>query len=478
MQKFHLDDGDGYISRAEYILLCAVRLELLSRSMIKMMNKNFNKNDTNNSGQIAYKELNSGKFSMISKNSIFFKTSSRYNFSRFSSVNTSVLKNHNEDTSRIVDFDDEDSVLDDNDNDHDDDNDDDDDQFNGDYDDDDISLEAANREVVINTTMNPDEGVSDIDKNNEKRHSIIYIIASKIYSYLIYFKFPCFILLWLVVGTIFYGNQKYCNYSYAYGFYNSMNIGFAIGFSDPEVKGLTSEIFSFFYLLTGISLITGIFTHYLKSMVSDSKHWYDNMMKEETKKIRHNTNNNNITDSILAWLSLNQIMFKAILLWILWMSSLTLFAIYRLKYVSLLEAVIFAISVMSTIGLYGLPPDSLDNDFVIVGLLGCTGIPLTLFTMTTIAITFLPKMMNRAQIKMIINADLGNRELVMMQKFHLDDGDGYISRAEYILLCAVRLELLTRPLIKMINEKFNEIDHIKSGLIAYEQFSVDLRNEG
>lgn len=57
----------------------------------------------------------------------------------------------------------------------------------------------------------------------------------------------------------------------------------------------------------------------------------------------------------------------------------------------------------------------------------------------------------------------------MMQKCNLDDGDGQISRAEFILLCSVRLGALSPELIAKINERFKVLDVNHDGTLSYAE---------
>ncbi|KAJ1412182.1 hypothetical protein B484DRAFT_402408 [Ochromonadaceae sp. CCMP2298] len=64
-------------------------------------------------------------------------------------------------------------------------------------------------------------------------------------------------------------------------------------------------------------------------------------------------------------------------------------------------------------------------------------------------------------------------ELKMMHKFDLDDGDGEISRAEFILLCSVRLGALSPDLIGMINERFKILDVSGDGNLSHAEILED-----
>ena len=60
-------------------------------------------------------------------------------------------------------------------------------------------------------------------------------------------------------------------------------------------------------------------------------------------------------------------------------------------------------------------------------------------------------------------------ELKMMTKLGLMEGKGEISRAEYILLCAVRMNALTPELIDFINYRFHILDTSGDGALDYAE---------
>ena len=72
------------------------------------------------------------------------------------------------------------------------------------------------------------------------------------------------------------------------------------------------------------------------------------------------------------------------------------------------------------------------------------------------------------QAEKCIAAKVTVEELQMMQRFDLNDGDGEISRAEFILLSAVRLGALDPQLIDKINERFVQLDRCDKGMLSYE----------
>ena len=61
------------------------------------------------------------------------------------------------------------------------------------------------------------------------------------------------------------------------------------------------------------------------------------------------------------------------------------------------------------------------------------------------------------------------KEVEMMTKLGLVEGKGEITRAEFILLCAVRLGALTPDLISRINHRFHILDTSGDGALDYSE---------
>lgn len=76
-----------------------------------------------------------------------------------------------------------------------------------------------------------------------------------------------------------------------------------------------------------------------------------------------------------------------------------------------------------------------------------------------------------------IGAKVTIQELHMMRRFDLDDGDGQISRAEYILLCSVRLGALSPDLISKINDRFKALDTSGDGMLSYAEILENPESE-
>jgi Ca2+-binding EF-hand superfamily protein len=70
--------------------------------------------------------------------------------------------------------------------------------------------------------------------------------------------------------------------------------------------------------------------------------------------------------------------------------------------------------------------------------------------------------------KKSIVAEVTGEELRMLRKFGLENGDGVIDCAEYIILCMVRMGL-DPTLIEFINSEFKRLDDDNSGFLTIEE---------
>ena len=61
-------------------------------------------------------------------------------------------------------------------------------------------------------------------------------------------------------------------------------------------------------------------------------------------------------------------------------------------------------------------------------------------------------------------------ELIMLQKFGLENGDGVIDRAEFIILCMVRMGTDPNP-IEFISDRFAEVDDDGGGTLSTEDIT-------
>ena len=70
--------------------------------------------------------------------------------------------------------------------------------------------------------------------------------------------------------------------------------------------------------------------------------------------------------------------------------------------------------------------------------------------------------------KETINAPVTPQEIRMMQKFGLEDGDGEVDKAEFIVLCMCRLGTDPR-VIEYIGQRFQKLDADQTGSLSMRE---------
>ena len=125
--------------------------------------------------------------------------------------------------------------------------------------------------------------------------------------------------LWLLEGSLFYAYHD--NFGIVYGFYQSVNIGWSMGWVTPietdEYLSLGSTIFSTIHTSIGVMFV-GIAVIYIAKEATESK---DNWMMEVVKqdKLIDAANTEGIWDDIVAAFDTYGSKYKIILFWVLWL---------------------------------------------------------------------------------------------------------------------------------------------------------------
>lgn len=60
-------------------------------------------------------------------------------------------------------------------------------------------------------------------------------------------------------------------------------------------------------------------------------------------------------------------------------------------------------------------------------------------------------------------------DLKMMQSLKLENRDGHLDKAEYIILCMLRLRAIDPELVLAINKQFDSLDVDSNGLLEYAE---------
>ena len=286
--------------------------------------------------------------------------------------------------------------------------------------------------------------------------------------------------IWLLIGTLVYGyaiskaeleeiqvadeatgqqlailQSRFRNLGFAKGFYHAVNIGYSIGWGYPSEEYFENYIwFSSVYVIVGASLVAVALGFFADKIVEDADNWFTNLLQHEEYK-QNIATDKPLCTRIMAWMKFNIETVRAISLWIVWILLMILYSMVQVGW-SFREAQYFAISSCSTGGHWSIPNDSPSWLFGVTGFFSALGVPIMGVAMASIA-TMIIDTGNIEDIKSTIEAKVTHEELSMMRKFNLENNDGVIDRAEYIILCMVRMG--TDPqIIQFVSERFNKLD--------------------
>jgi hypothetical protein len=270
--------------------------------------------------------------------------------------------------------------------------------------------------------------------------------------------------VWIFSGTVTYCYRN--ELGWAKGFYMAVNVGYSIGWGYPLEKDDQILWYSIFHVLVGASAVAAALGFFAQSVIKSSRSWYQTALLEAQAK---ETNN---LMKVWLWAKYNWDSLKIIFLWMAWISFMTIYTCNRVGW-NFVDGLYNAISSLSTGGLWAIPSDSPEIDFFAIGFFSAIGVPLMALAMSHVAklcISF----GDSERAKEVIRSKVTKIELEMMQKFGLDDGDGLITRSEFILLCAVRIGAMDNDLIAAINDRFCQLDSSNNGYLTYD----DILEEG
>jgi hypothetical protein len=267
-------------------------------------------------------------------------------------------------------------------------------------------------------------------------------------------------VVWLITGTVYYSLRLRLTVSK--GFYQSVNVGYSVGWGDIAENASETQLFSTIYVCIGASFVGAGLGFFAESVVADVDNWYINAQQEALYDLRQERTTSWIMKAVY-WFAFHWEKVRAILLWLAFIIVGTAVAC-DINGWSFATGLYFSTSSLSTGGLVALPPDSSDWAYGLLGLYGAVGIPLMALAMGTLAGFFL----NVGDIEDTYNdmkQPVTDEELGILRDLDLVDDDGQLDRLEFVILCMMRMG--TDPaLIFGIKEYFDEVDVDGSGALS------------
>ena len=273
-------------------------------------------------------------------------------------------------------------------------------------------------------------------------------------------------LLWLGGGTAFYGYAKDSDLGIFKGFFMAVNIGYSIGFGYPIEESLHYLWFSTAYVLVGSSLVAVALGFFADKIVEDADDWFTNLLQKQKYK-KKIAAGNPIHTRVIAWVVYQSDSVRAVGIWLGWVSIMVLYSMVYFGW-TFQEAQYFAVSACSTGGHWAIPQDSPDWMFGLTGFFTAFGVPIMGVAMASIGKFLVSSKKELEDVKETINAPVTPQEIRMMQKFGLEDGDGEVDKAEFIVLCMCRLGTDPR-VIEYIGQRFKKLDADQTGSLSMRE---------
>ena len=120
-------------------------------------------------------------------------------------------------------------------------------------------------------------------------------------------------VIWLIMGTIYYSLRL--NLSVSKGFYQSVNVGYSVGWGDISENASETQIFSTVYVCMGASFVGAGLGFFAEGVVADVDNWYVNAQQAALYDLRQEGTSSWVM-KMVYWLAFHWEKVRAILLWL------------------------------------------------------------------------------------------------------------------------------------------------------------------
>jgi hypothetical protein len=306
-------------------------------------------------------------------------------------------------------------------------------------------------------------------------------------------------LAWLLLAALFYCMKT--NLSFYRGFYMSVNVGYAVYWTDEESDDI-EKAFSICHIILGQVVASFALAAFARGLSNTHNKWYaTESAKVEVSRARRATLERvrsfgskraaagdekdgasiSFMTTLLNFLSTKAKQFythhRVHVFFLLYLVFGVVWSSFAVGW-PIVEGLYFAITSLSTGGHWAIPEDSDDSIYFIVAVFTCTGAPIMCLSGGVFA-HWLSSLGKGNHCQRIINAPVTVEELHMMNQLDIDDGDGFIDELEFIILMLVRLKAIRPELIATIIARFRVLDRDDKGAVPYEVFQfTDKRGSG
>jgi len=252
----------------------------------------------------------------------------------------------------------------------------------------------------------------------------------------------------------------------------AVNVGMSIGWGYPnETSSVYGDyvLFSTFYVLVGASFIGVALGFFADQISEDHDNWFTNMIQQRELDDAFSHPETPLLRKVhVLWVQYRPTI-RAVSVWFIWIFIMAVYSARSIAEWSWLDAQYFAISSCSTGGHWALPQDATQWQYGLTAFFAMVGVCLHAVAMASIADLFVDSG-DVDDTKRQIHEEVTREELLMLQKFGLEDNDGVIDKAEFIILSMVRMGMDIN-LIEYMSQRFSEIDSDGNGTLSIREIT-------
>ncbi len=246
--------------------------------------------------------------------------------------------------------------------------------------------------------------------------------------------------------------------------------GYSIGWGDYPEDGLPLQWFSTFYVMAGASFVGAALGFFADAAVHDSNNWYEAQQLEH-KYQRELSSHTSFVVKAVFWFSYNYQTIRPVLWWLGFTFVGTLWGCLTQDW-PFPTGLYFAVSSMSTGGLQSVDASKTNDDmYFLIGVFSALGVPLMGLAMATVA-KGLISTEDISDTMAEIRKDVTIEEVAMLTELGLADDSGEIDKAEFILLCVIRIGAADPMILQLIGEYFDVLDDDGSGSLSMDEITA------
>ena len=194
------------------------------------------------------------------------------------------------------------------------------------------------------------------------------------------------------------------------------------------------------------------------------------MAIEESEYIANTTNE--LTDSpilqnLINYIRIHILRFTAIIVYMLWLFMMQMWATFSVPGWTFIDGLYWAAASLSTGGMWAIPNNSPPSYFAVAAAFSCMGIPIMAVAFTSMIGLIFHMDNHLSTLLENVNDRVTEAEIELLQRFGIDKKDGFFDKKEFIILCAIRLNILTPSVIQYIVQRFDQLDESCTGRLCY-----------